>query len=536
MSLRVIVMYIIECFHSVSKQQSEVTENISLKNEYISSFIKGLLSNTVVIAQSAMSSIQFTSLILNIGRQLELHQFDVLFPLKLPNIVTKLELHDDFFLSHSSRKVSHSKSTIRMTTVSDLCSIAVAAGSVLVASSALPLLTKKKLTYKQCIQLLYHCITTLFNFDMKENNGNLLLVQEECAFMYQLFRYGLKLENSNNLDNEEKISGSDNLESGTDDLEVMDEIGFDFSIKTRALNSLVDETNILESKNTDGFVGTPSPSFASILKARFFGSDATEIDDDERAISNAASSFILSGYSNNPMLVKNVAGLEKSIEVNKTSTDQSTTVLSNLNNMNTFHDISGKEDVVSSSIQSTVSIKNGVILRNSCSVAGTIGRALISETFPHLFTSPNLSIQRLGWTKVAVLAVSLQNDIQSPLSSSTIQSAKESIFNLSILDLNQISKMSMDNTISYQELIKSFLTNSVCFWNTEEAFAIYEVLLCILGRNEYSSDIKMMLTPLALMTIASSHVCGELSVLIDYDKDSELKKVYEDWKKDELKT
>jgi hypothetical protein len=137
-------------------------------------FFESLLSETVTITRSVLSPVQLASLILGVGRQFEPHHFQHLFPLPF--------------------RSGDAKGYI---TIRDLFSFAVTHGTLSVAASSLPLFDKKEMLHQHCMSLLHHCITTLFKFVDPELITDLSCLQEEGLFMQQIFRYTIKLEDSN---------------------------------------------------------------------------------------------------------------------------------------------------------------------------------------------------------------------------------------------------------------------------------------------------------------------------------------------------
>merc|ERR1712232_710817 len=139
-----------------------------------------VLSKLVSVVRMSMNDMHISFLFLSAGRQLEPHQCNHLFPLPLsrqPSIKSVVGVKDDM---PSAMEVN------------DLYSFAVIDGSLTVAASALPLLTPKQFTHKQCIQLFHHSISSIVNICIHDEKFHLSCLREECLYLRQLYLYGLK--------------------------------------------------------------------------------------------------------------------------------------------------------------------------------------------------------------------------------------------------------------------------------------------------------------------------------------------------------
>ena len=259
------------------------------------SFYEKMLTDFVGLTKASLSTVQFTCTYLNIARQLEQHHLDQLFPLPL-----------------------RSEDSLGTISVKDLFHTAVNKGSLPVASSSLPLpiFESTETLHQHCLQLLHHCISAIFDFLAKNDSMNLWCIREECFFLQQIYNYTMKLEDSfdaqqvdygesfdSELYNDESFDVNDedamNTNDGVDDSRFSDKISEESDEPIEETESYISDGSSFAEIEIKEETKTPSRMrrIASALKPLF--SRANKNKDDERAIAEAASTFVLSGFEDN---------------------------------------------------------------------------------------------------------------------------------------------------------------------------------------------------------------------------------------------
>jgi hypothetical protein len=185
MVLRLIVFRSLELISKVDKRHSKDPSDISKSNLRLS---QSLLSAIVDATRRCTSNLQFASLFLEIGRQIEPSNLEHLFPLPLlDNFVeanyTKTYSSCDVFDSANARSVV------------DLFTICIDGGSLAASASALPLLTSKAEARYYCGLLLDEAIDNFVN-NTDSGECNFDKTEEERRALGDFFRFGMKLEDA----------------------------------------------------------------------------------------------------------------------------------------------------------------------------------------------------------------------------------------------------------------------------------------------------------------------------------------------------
>jgi len=186
MALRLIVFRSLELIAKAHKKHSKDPSDISESDLELS---QSLLSEIVDATRRYTSNLQFASLFLEIGRQIEPSNLEYLFPLPLPHKSvkansTKLPSSDDDVLN-----------TTKTRSVVDLFTMCIMEGSLAASASALPLLTSKAEARYYCGLLLDEAID---NFVKNTDTGKYSFdkTEEERRALGDFFRFGMKLEDA----------------------------------------------------------------------------------------------------------------------------------------------------------------------------------------------------------------------------------------------------------------------------------------------------------------------------------------------------
>lgn len=520
----VAVRTIVTCLTVFISSTMDKSDEITVGNSEVNNVIKiveDALSRILTFARGSMSDIHFASLFLSTGRQLEPHQCNHLFPLLFSAHTPSKSLITD--LEDNIKNVPLSIS------VQDLYSSAVTAGSLTVAASALPLLDVKKFTHKQCMLLLHHSISTILRLSTVNGKQCISCIREECVFFRQLYLYGLKLEDSANmLEYEEDSSCSDEGSSTSDDsnLSEDDSIHSENSYDTSSYSQSFPINQDDECSPTQKTSGSPSRvlQFASTLFSPIkILNKMKEEKKSEIAISEAASSFIFSGYCDD------IYKIEGNPCVSSESYNTCESTL--LKEVSHLHfDVC--VDVYDSETRPSRTFEG-----NSIGIAETIGFAIVSSMFyPSAIES---SSSRLN--KVAMLCLLLQNesDEQSttnvdtdPLNSikkvteDSFQNSVESICHMELChDIRYLNKGCALSSV--KSLITSLMLLCVDQWDYDLSSTVLQTIISLLTRD--SSGRLSKITPLlAMIALSAGHTCQKVETLFGSNSGgtSPLEKLY----------
>ena len=210
MVLRLIVFRSLELISEVHKRHSKDPSDISRSNLRLS---QSLLSAIVDATRRCASNLQFASLFLEIGRQIEPSNLEYLFPLP-----------DTFVESNSSKTYSSDDvlDSANARSVVDLFTICIDGGSLAASASALPLLTSKAEARYYCGLLLDEAIDNFVN-NTDSGECNFDKTEEERRALGDFFRFGMKLEDAELCEDHSVISRDDSSVD-TMDRSISDEI------------------------------------------------------------------------------------------------------------------------------------------------------------------------------------------------------------------------------------------------------------------------------------------------------------------------
>jgi hypothetical protein len=186
MVLRLIVFRSLELISKVHKRHSKDPSDVSKSNIRLS---QSLLSAIVDATRRCTSNLQFASLFLEIGRQIEPSNLEYLFPLPLP---------DNFVKANSTKTYSSDDDVLdnaNASSVVDLFTICIDGGSLAASASALPLLTSKAEARFYCGLLLDEAIDNFVN-NTDSSKFNFDKTEEERRALGDFFRFGMKLEDA----------------------------------------------------------------------------------------------------------------------------------------------------------------------------------------------------------------------------------------------------------------------------------------------------------------------------------------------------
>ena len=225
-----------------------------------------IFADVVDAARQHLSPMQFASLFLGIGRQIEPSYLPHLFPLP--------------YDGRTSNKLWH-----QCRSVEDLFLNSIRNGSISLPSSALPLFSSKNLSLKMCGSLLSHCLVTFEANAESPKSTAFDFSVEERRLMRGIFRFGVKMEDSASMPHLDRLDDRDPLR-------VLDEINGDSETHSSESSSDLDDERrgliVTTQRNSSRICQFFSPSV-------FFSKYKRPKEEEE--IFEAASSFIMSGFS-----------------------------------------------------------------------------------------------------------------------------------------------------------------------------------------------------------------------------------------------
>ena len=262
-ALRIILFKVVELLDESNGNQDKIQEwNVGMS----------ILREVVSVTREVFDELSFASFFLSVGRQLEPHQFDLIFPLPLE----------------------------RGTGISaeDLFMVAMKKGSMSVALSGLSLFTRHEETQTRVVQLLFHC---LFRID---EILSATFSSEEHKFLHQLYWFGVKLEDA--IIEEQALVDSGDSESRSNSMTSFDESSIGYASNGEYSVELSEDSSgtFLADSQDVSFISCgsqrrkPREGLVTKVVSRLFQSSQPPKNNsfEEDAIYEAATSFIISGF------------------------------------------------------------------------------------------------------------------------------------------------------------------------------------------------------------------------------------------------
>lgn len=245
-----------------------------ISNEPKSDFALSIFATIIDLLREALPTVQIASLLLGIGRQVEPSCLKKLFPLPSSSLVETpdLDLPDE------------ARQNIDLLSVEDLYVASTQKGSMSIPMSSLPLLSSRFTSLQECGDLLYHCLSTI-GMNFGENSFDTCF--RERAYIRDLFRFGAQLESLEETD----FWGDDTIEIALPTLEPTAE-------RKKHQSDIVETTSSVIKKPVPTSPTPKQPqtrSYSSYFIPRSILCNGRK-NREERAVYEAASSFILSGF------------------------------------------------------------------------------------------------------------------------------------------------------------------------------------------------------------------------------------------------
>jgi hypothetical protein len=300
MALRLLILRSVEMLSQVDKKHRKAQSDVSRYNLMLS---VALFTEIVNVVRRCTTNLQFASLFLEVGRQIEPSFVAHLFPLPHSHSVPA---DSPTARRHSSNVFVEAKDSLdrfNARTVVELFSLCIHEGSLAASASALPLLSSRMLSRKYCGLLLERAMAAfVLNIDSTEVDFDCSL--EERRVIGDIFRFAMKMEDAASL--EEQMMAQE-VQQDEQDVNLLQHYGGELVEDTMAPPVLSDDrgdgthsTDDSDSEYYDqkasrrslicvGGGGTRQSSILNYVIGSIFDEGKDESED---AIRRAASSFI----------------------------------------------------------------------------------------------------------------------------------------------------------------------------------------------------------------------------------------------------
>lgn len=438
--LRAIISFLTELISK--KEDRDLEEEAERK-----STLKSIQAVLVHIAISALIQVQFVSLFLNVGRQLEPHPFKSLFPLSL-----SVNAKDD--------------STIL--SLQDLFDMSVEDGSFSIPSSALPLFSNKRIVHNLCVNLLHHCIEEVHHF-IDAGSLDVKCLREEFKSMKQLYSYILKVEVSEKKQQRSTATAP---------------LSHNYSDEESSYGST--STGEYEDNESRKFVQRiKSPGRISRMTARIIKPfSLRKIDDEGDAISQAAAEFVRSSY-----LINDGRSVVSESSVQSMSDSISATSSTDEGDMTSFYENSNCAAFTAS---------------------GVIGMSIVSKIFLSDTLISSTGVRGVGILCVllnndeeeSALTDMLVNEINSTLKRVSLENLRVS------LKLLHTAQGASGSTSPLEDYTRLLLDEASRTWTKRTAMDVIVTIVSIIEGNiaDELPEIDLLLPLLTLILLCACHV------------------------------
>jgi hypothetical protein len=212
MALRLLIFRSVEMLTKIHKRHAIEKSDVSESNLLLS---VELYAATVAAVRCCTSNLQYASLFLEVGRQIEPSCLHNLFPLPMAT-----SQDSNITIPNSDNKELLDKFTAR--TVVDLFNLCIEERAMASAASALPLLTSKEQARHYCGLMLDETIDSFLR-NTHSRNLRYDCTEEERRIIGDIFQFGMKLEDADVIENnalsnamtEKVTNGSDDVSLGS---------------------------------------------------------------------------------------------------------------------------------------------------------------------------------------------------------------------------------------------------------------------------------------------------------------------------------
>eukprot|EP00978_Attheya_sp_CCMP212_P006102 scaffold13748_cov62-Attheya_sp.AAC.1 len=488
-AFRVILMSMLQTIAKASKTTRN-TNDLSSNEDFDLDLrlAKSFLYELVMAARISLNSLQFASFFVALARQIE------------PELVVHL-----FPLPSAKKRRNQSRELNRdVRTIEDIFHLCVENGSLSIASSVLPLFPSQDRAHYRCSELLHHCVTML--------QQNITNASEEKIFIRQLFQFGLKLEDSDDFEDELRVDGdieqafiypNNSSDSYSSSYSVTGS-EFDQSADCSFIDDSCDLSQDEPQQRNLICKGSGVSKLFSLLLP--FGSKKSPEKVDEKAIQTAASNFIQSGFEENfADIVIDESG----------SSGESHAVI--------------KVARVSGDVRI-----DGERQPSFESVSGVVARFILP--FKEALDQTERHLQWRNSAVIALLLIGRRHIPFDPASEeirrvrSIVESidmpAIESSINLDrYIDEGRKQNYDVaDSSTKNESSLVGFLVNQIQLCShqisDQASGAIFDLVVLILSRHDRCDAVQELAPSLVLVAIISGHVSGRVTEILDESKNA----------------
>jgi len=450
---------------------------------------KAILTEIVSIVKEMYDPLGFATFFLSVGRQLEPHQFNLIFPLPSDDSPPVLRTAEDLFF------------------------LACAHGSLATAVSALPLFSSHEVSQQSVVKLIYHCLIKIEE-SVQLYYSRTITSEEDESYLHQLFWFGVKLEDA--LEIEKSFAEDDEVTQSEVD---------NHSIGSR-------QSSISVSSSTDGYEESSSDddSDEETDKADYTF-DTYSSDDDSREVS-----FLTPCRSRTPKKKPRV-GIVKKV-VRRLFPSANNPPGNNSKEESAIHDAASSFilngfDELSQAKNSKEASDEELLADTSLSTHVSVG-GTICLFLNHLITSDRKDCSeskvKQGWKVLSVVARLLQGDREASAITSTASANAQRIAGMITLqDFQSITSYNVNEEEDKNKAfgrIASHLVNitSDCQKqvNSQAVDIVFNLILLLLLRYDTCQDVQIHKGALIAIGIVSGHLSGRIDELLGDNSDTSI--------------
>ena len=441
----------------------------------------------------AFDSLTITTFWLSVGRQLEPHQFNLMFP--LPN----------------------NSDTLVAGTAEELFNVSCEFGSLSTALSALPLFSSHMESQKRVVQLLYHCLNAIKQTVFEETITSASHASDnEIKFIHQLFWFGVKLEDaiqSMYERQDSEFSCDESVMSVSTEASMESLSASSYSDDLSSADSLEDPAHVISSTPQRALQANSAKTgiISKVVTNLFPPKRHTDEEADEDAIHDAASSFIISGFES-PVKSRLTTPLPVRRDIARSMGIQDQDKIARKLSLEENESTEGHFPYSSLSVAGAVVAFIGDVIG--------LNREKHSSAF-------NLTA---GWKTISVVAHILQGDRETSAITSAASPNALEITRISTINVAKSGSFHDEDENAGLEIILQFfrilISECAAQIQPEAAGVVFNLILLLLLRYDVCEDVYSSKTTLIMVGIVSGHLSGRISELVDFSAVNSIHNMY----------
>jgi len=455
---------------------------------------KAILTEIVSIVKEMYDPLGFATFFLSVGRQLEPHQFNLIFPLPSDDSPPVLRTAEDLFY------------------------LACSHGSLATAVSALPLFSSHEVSQQSVVKLIYHCLIKIEENVQSYYSRVILTSEEDESYLHQLYWFGVKLEDALEIeksyideDDEVTQSEADNHSIGS---------------SQSSISASSSTTNYEESSSDD------DESDEETDQADYTFDTYSSDDDDSREVS-----FLTPCRSRTPKKKPRVGIVKKVVKRLFPSANNSP--VNNSKEEGAIHDAASS--FILNGFDELSSVKNPkdasdeeLLADTSLSTYLTVG-GTICLFLNHLITSDREDCSESkgvnqGWKVLSVVAHLLQGDREtSAITSAASTNAQHIAGLITLQDLQYLSSYNVNEEEDKDKAFDRFASHLVnitsdCHQqiNSQACGIVFNLILLLLLRYDTCQDVQIHKGALIAIGIVSGNISGRIDELLGDNSDTSI--------------